>query len=286
MTKLAELDPEVGQRRLAVAERRNVLGSWWRKGSADGFIGVLIALCVWELATQTGLLPSQYLPPVTTIAVELYEILTDPSLWVAIGWTLWGWALGLVIATLVAVPLGIFVGLSVFSYASLKPIIETLRSIPSVAWIPVIVLISGVNLNSVVYLAIYAAFWPLFIQAIYGVQDVNPVARSTANVFKLGRVSTFWHVILPSTTPYIATGIRIASTISLLVVVATSMVIGAPGLGMLISLAQSGGALPKMYALLFVMGVLALGLNYVILMVERKLLHWHSSQHTRKGISP
>lgn len=249
-----------------------------KQGRFDALIGVFGFMALWELLTRTEVLPSAYLPPITVIFGELVEVLQTEQLWIAIGWTLLGWALGLFFAAVLGVTLGILVGRSRFAYESLRFIIDFLRSIPSVAWIPVIVILSGVNLNSLVYLAIYASFWPLFIHAIYGVQEVEPVARDTARVFGLGKILELWHVVLPSTMPYIGTGLRISSTISLMVVVATGMIIGATGLGSLIALAESGGAIPKMYALLLVMGVLAWSLNLMIAKIEARVLRWHMAQ--------
>ena len=90
-------------------------------------------------------------------------------------------------------------------------VVEFLRPIPSVALVPLAVLIYGVGLESKVFLAAFASFWPLFVQTLYGVQDVDPVATDTARSFGLGRFERLWRIKLPSAVPYIATGLRISS---------------------------------------------------------------------------
>lgn len=254
------------------------LASSLKQGKFDGLIGVLAFMALWEVLTRTNVLPSDFLPPISVIVIEFFSTVQTSQFWLAVGWTLLGWALGLSVAMILGIPLGILVGRNKFVYESLRAIIEFLRSIPSVAWIPVIVILSGVSLNSLVYLAIYASFWPLFIQSIYGVQEIEPVARDTARVFALRKLDTLWRVTLPSTMPYIGTGVRISSNISLMVVVATGMIVGAPGLGASITLAQTGGAISKMYALLLAMGILAWILNQAIWLTEQRLLRWHLSQ--------
>jgi ABC-type nitrate/sulfonate/bicarbonate transport system permease component len=82
-------------------------------------------------------------------------------------------------------------------------------------------------------------------------------------------------VSMPAALPYVATGLRIASTIALVLAVTAELVIGIPGLGQSIALTQAGGAVPAMYALVIVTGVLGWCLNAIFLGLERRLLHWH-----------
>ena len=86
-------------------------------------------------------------------------------------------------------PAGILIGSSRWAYRALRVPIEFLRPIPSVALIPLAVLVYGTGLQSKVFLAAFASFWPMLIQTIYGVQDVDPVATDTARSFGLGRVA-------------------------------------------------------------------------------------------------
>ena len=134
--------------------------------------------------------------------------------------------------------------------------IEFLRPIPSVALIPLAVLIYGQGLESKVFLVAFASFWPLLIQTIYGVQDVDPVATDTARSFGLGRLERMWRITVPSAVPYIATGIRISSAVALILAVTAELVIGAAGLGREINVARSGGNLDAMYALIVATGLL------------------------------
>ena len=156
--------------------------------------------------------------------------------------------------------------------------IEFLRPIPSVALIPLAVLVYGTGLQSKVFLATFASFWPLLIQTIYGVQDVDPVATDTARAFQLGRFERLWRITVPSAVPYIATGIRIASSVALILCVTAELVIGSAGLGREINGASSGGNVDLMYAMIIATGLLGWLLNIAATMVERRVLHWHPSQ--------
>ena len=242
------------------------------------WLGVLAVLALFELLARTEIINSHYFPPVTTMFRALWDQLGTAELWRAIGDTLQGWALGLGIAAVAAIPIGMLLGSSRVSYRALRAVIEFLRPIPSVALIPLAVLVYGTGLQSKVFLAVYAAFWPILVQAIYGVQDVDPVATDTARAFGLGRVQRLVRVTLPSSAAYIATGLRISSAVALILAVTAELVIGSPGLGREINIARQGGATDLMYAMIIVTGLLGWALNAVFVAIERRVLHWHPSQ--------
>jgi len=158
--------------------------------------------------------------------------------------------------------------------------IEFLRPIPSVALIPLAVLMFGTRFPNKLFLVTFACIWPLLFQAIYGVQDVDPVAMDTARAFGFGRLQRLALVVLPSATPYIATGLRLASSVALILAVTSELVVGVPGLGSAINIAASGGDFPLMYALIAVAGLLGVSLNAIFAQVEGRALRWHPSQRS------
>jgi ABC-type nitrate/sulfonate/bicarbonate transport system permease component len=239
---------------------------------------VLVVLALWELAIRVGVISESNIPTMTGALGELVSQLGESGFWSAVGRTLEGWALGLGIAMALGVPLGILIGSSRWLFRAFRVPIEFLCPIPSVALIPLAVLIYGTGLQSKVFLAAFASFWPLLIQTIYGVQDVDPVATDTAKSFGLNRLARMWHITLPSAVPYIATGVRISSAVSLILVVTAELVIGAAGLGREINTARSGGNLEVMYALIVATGLLGWVLNIVMSAAEKRVLRWHPSQ--------
>ena len=241
-------------------------------------VAVLVLLALWELTVRAGVISETSIPPASGALAELFTQLGRGELWTAVYNTLQGWALGLAIAVGLGIPVGLLVGSSRWVYRALRVPIEFLRPIPSVALIPLAVLIYGTGLESKVFLAAFACFWPMLIQTIYGVQDVDPVATDTARSFGLGRLARLWRITVPSAVPYIATGIRIASAVALILAVTAELVIGSAGLGQAINLARSGGNLDLMYALIIATGLLGWALNLFATAAERRALHWHPSQ--------
>ena len=241
-------------------------------------LAVAGALALWELLTRTGVLNPAHIPTMTDTVAELAELLGESSFWSAVGSTMQGWALGLGIAAVLAIPLGILIGSSATAYRSVRFVVEFLRPIPSVALVPLAVLIYGVGLESKVFLAAFASFWPLFVQTLYGVRDVDPVATDTARSFGLNAFQRLYRIKLPSAVPYIATGLRISSAVALILAVTAEIVIGSAGLGREINVARQGGAIELMYALIITTGLLGWTLNIATTRAERRVLHWHPSQ--------
>lgn len=263
--------PPAGRRRLRVP---NVL---------QGLLAVLGLLALLEVVTAIGLLPERHFPLVSDDFRTLAQQLGDGGFWTAVGQTLEGWAIGFGLASAIGILLGIAIGSSEALHSATRVLVEFLRPIPSVALIPLAVLIYGTGLKSKVFLATFAATWPVLVQAIYGVRDVDPVAMDTARSFGFGRLARMRSIALPSSIPYVVTGLRIASATSLILVVTAELVIGAPGLGQAINVARSGGDFPLMYALIIATGLLGWGLNTIFVAIERRVLRWHPSQRLAEG---
>lgn len=253
-----------------------------RSSFAVGSIGVLAILGMLEAVARLGLLPERWFPPVTRILATLVDIVPDSGLWLEIGRTLQGWAIGLGIAALLGIPLGMAIASFEPLYRSLRAVIEFLRPIPSVALIPAAVLIFGIGMEMKIFLVAFAAFWPILFQSLYGVQDVEPAAKETARAYGLGPIARFRRVILPSTLPYVATGLRISSAIALILAVTAELVVGADGLGRAIVAAQTAAQVPTMYAFIMVTGTLGWLLNVIFQQIETRVLHWHPSY--RQGV--
>ena len=243
-----------------------------------GTAGVAVVLVVFELAARLELLPARWFPPPSEILRALADEAVTAEFWKTVWATLRGWAMGLGIAALVAIPVGMLIGAIPFLYRQVRVVIEFLRPIPSVALIPVAVLLFGTGFGGKVFLASFAATWPLLFQSMYGVQDVDPVARDTARAYRLGRVRQALFVTLPSAAPYIATGLRVSSAVALILVVTGELVIGSAGVGNAIAVARSGGDVAVAYGYIAVAGLLGLALNTLFKIVERPVLHWHPGQ--------
>jgi ABC-type nitrate/sulfonate/bicarbonate transport system permease component len=274
----------------ATAGRAPVRATGRRRGergrrAAGWLLPILTTLAVIvavELIIRGGLVLQTAFPTPTAVFRDLWDSFTTSDYWLAVWNTMKGWAMGLGLAIVVAVPLGILVGTSNVLYRSVRLVVDFLRPIPSIALLPLLILLFGISLDLKVFMAALGAFFPLFFQTMYGVQDVDPVARDTAAAYRLNRVMRFVFVDLPGATPYIATGLRISASVSLVVCVATELIVGVPGLGAGIFKAQYAGQLAHMYALIVSTGLLGLLIAIGFNRLERVTLRWHPSQRAER----
>lgn len=256
-----------------VAARLTQRAGWWVPLAATlGLFGLL------EAIIQGGLVLRTAFPAPSTVVRSLFQQVQLGVFWDAVWKTTEGWGLGLGIAVAAAVPLGILVGTNTWAYRSIRFVVDFLRPIPSVAQLPLFILLLGIDLTLKTYLAAFGAFWPLFFQTMYGVRDVDPVARDTARAYGLGGFHRFMFISLPGATPYIATGLRISAAYALLVCVGTELVVGLPGVGLSVVKSQYAGDLPRMYAYIVTSGLLGMIIAYGFTRLERLTLKWHPSQ--------
>jgi ABC-type nitrate/sulfonate/bicarbonate transport system permease component len=248
-----------------------------RPGPLYGVAGMAALLLLAEVLPRTGLVPSAYLPPASRIAAALAREARTAQFWAAVGDTLTGWALGLLIAVVAGVVVGVVIGAVPVLRAVTASTVEFLRPIPSVALIPLAVLLYGTDLRSTLLLVVYAAFWQILVQVLYGVADVDPVADETARSYRLGPWARIRYLLWPTALPYVLTGVRLAAAVALVLAVTTELIIGAPGLGAQIGVAQSSQAVPTMYALVVVTGLIGVAINLAARYAERRLLGWHQS---------
>ncbi|WP_194396858.1 ABC transporter permease [Microbacterium atlanticum] len=242
-----------------------------------GFAGVVGFLVTWQLLPTLGLVDPRYFPSATTTLAALGQELRDLEFWRNVGRTMTAWGIGLVIATVLATVLGTIIGLVPFLRRATHTTVEFLRPIPSVALIPLAILMFGLRIEAALVIIVYASFWQVFIQVLYGVADVDTVARDTARSFGLSRGSRVVNLVFPTALPYLMTGLRLAAAVALILAITAEMFIGNPGLGREIVFAQSAGNWPTVYALVIVTGILGLLINLVFRAIERRSLAWHQS---------
>jgi ABC-type nitrate/sulfonate/bicarbonate transport system permease component len=154
-----------------------------------GVAGIVGFLVTWQLLPTLGIVDPRYFPSAITTLAQLGQELRDLEFWRNVGRTMTAWGIGLLIATVLATVLGTIIGLVPFLRRATHTTVEFLRPIPSVALIPLAILMFGLRIEAALVIIVYASFWQVFIQVLYGVADVDTVARDTARSFGLARVA-------------------------------------------------------------------------------------------------
>lgn len=237
-------------------------------------IVIVALLLVWEVAPRVGLVDRTFFPPISEIAAAWWQLLlsgdltehTKASLSRSLG--------GFTLAILISIPLGLAIGWWKPVSEYLNPLLELLRNTAALAILPVFILLLGLGETSKIAIVLYACTFPLLLNTISGVKNVDPLLIKSARSMGLSPVSLFRKVIIPAATPTIFVGIRQAGAGSILVLVAAEMVGAKSGLGYLIQYTQFSFQITNMYAGIISISVIGLIINYLLVTLEKRLTGW------------
>jgi ABC-type nitrate/sulfonate/bicarbonate transport system permease component len=236
---------------------------------------VAAVLLGWELVSRLHLVSTIFLPPATVAFKALFANTLNGTIPFAAASTLGRALSGYFIAAAVGIGLGLGMGLWRPIRRVCEPVVELLRPIPSAAIIPVAILFLGIDDAMKIAVIVFACAWPILLNTLDGVLNIEPVLLETAQVFRL----RCWHrvraVIIPAAAPGIVTGLRISLAISLILAVTVEMLAGNNGLGFLILDTERSFQYADMYAAIIAIGLIGLGANWVFVKLTRPWIHWH-----------
>lgn len=195
-----------------------------------------------------------------------------------VGTTLARYAQGFALAVVGGVVLGALVGSSRALVDATSVVIEVLRPIPAVVLIPVAMLVLGLGTPMIRFVVAYAAIWPIFINALYGVRGTDRMLHDVARTSGVGPAGRFARVMLPAALPSIATGMRVSAPIALLACVTAEFVTLAGGVGSYMRQRQDAFELPEMYAAILLTAVLGYAINVVLRAAERRAVFWSGEE--------
>jgi NitT/TauT family transport system permease protein len=252
----------------------------WLRGAA----GIAVFLLLAEAAGRLGVISRSALPLTSSVLARTVLLAGDGRFAADLGATLEAWAAGMAITVAAGVPLGVALGTLPGVRDATAAIVEFLRPIPSVALILLVGVLLGPGLRMSVTLIVYGAIWPVLYNTIAGIDDVDPLAKETNRAFGFSPLATVRMVSLPSAAPFIATGIRLASAVAIILDIAAGYITGpinGPGIGAYIAQEATGASnLTVILAATVWAGILGLALDLILLAAERRLLSWH---HARLG---
>ncbi|HLH59889.1 MAG TPA: ABC transporter permease subunit, partial [Streptosporangiaceae bacterium] len=212
---------------------------------ARGLAGVVVFLLIAEALGRLGVIPQSVLPLTSSVLAKAVSLLGSGRFLADLAATVEAWAVGLLITVIIGVPLGVLLGSLPGVRVATRAVVEFLRPIPSVALILLVSLLLGPGLRMSVTLIVYGAIWPVLYNTIAGLDDVDPVAEETHRAFGFSRLATIRMVSLPSAAPFIATGIRLASAVAIILDIAAGYITGrinGPGIGAFIAQASTGAS--------------------------------------------
>lgn len=226
---------------------------------------LLVAL--WDLAciaTGTVVFPS----PLDTV-LAFGELIESQRLWGDVAASLFRVTWGFLLAAGVGIPLGLVVGWSTRTFRALNPIIQGLRPISPIAWIPIAILWFGIGDGAGIFLIFLSSFFPITVGTMAAVRNISLVHQRSAMNFGVGGLELFRRVVLPAALPQIITSLRIALGVAWLVIVAAEMVGMETGLGYLINDARNAGSrYDLVVATMILIGMIGILLDFLIRRLE------------------
>lgn len=240
---------------------------------------VVLFLLLWEFGTQYLLEPTRkvFLPPLHVVLGALWDLARTGQLQEHLQASLTRSVVGFGLAVVAGVVLGIAVAWYDGLREVLTPLLELFRNTAALALLPVFTLLLGIGELSKVSIVAFAAFFPVLLNTVAGVRTVDPLLVRAARTLGLSNLQLFVKVVLPSAVPTIFTGIRMAGTASILVLIAAEMVGAKAGLGYLIVNAQSSFQIPQMYAGILTVSVFGLVVNIALVRLERHFSAWRTT---------
>lgn len=239
-------------------------------------VGVVGFLLIWEVFGHSGVIRKEFFPPPSAVLSTLGRLTVTPEFVRDAVATILAWLIGVGLSIAIAVPAGLALGNVRVLRLAASAIIEFLRPIPAIAWWPLAFVILQGGPQTKIALAVYASVWPILFNIIYALGEVRPQYLDTARSFGLSRLEIIVRVKLPDILPFALTGLRIAATFGLLVIVSTELVFGGvAGIGTyIVKYGEESGRMDIALAGAVLVGVLGYASNGGLAFVQRRVVPW------------
>lgn len=244
-----------------MASRVNLLGL----GTMAAFVGL------WELLVSSGL-EYQFLPAPSAVAGRVGTLVSSGDLTANLLHTVYVTMLGWLLASTIGIALGFLLGLSDKAWRYSMASIEVMRAIPPVSVVPVALLVFGFSVRMELMIIVFVSAWPVLVNTIDGIRGVRAELLDVAQMLRMGTSTRIRKVLLPAATPSIVVGLRLGLSLSLVLAVVAEMIGNPNGLGNALVSAQQALQPEEMFAYVFAIGLLGIGLNAVFTYAAGRLM--------------
>ncbi|ALV46422.1 nitrate ABC transporter permease [Arthrobacter alpinus] len=234
---------------------KGLLSNGWAKLGLGLILPVLILLA-WHLSTAAGIFSPVQLPAPRTVLEAAGELISRSELFSHVAISTQRVLLGFVVGAALGISLGALVGLSKIAEVVLGPTIGALRAVPSLAWVPLLILWMKIGEDSKVTLIVIGAFFPVFTTVSLALRHVDKNLVEAARAFGLKGVKLLTTVQLPAVVPAIFSGLRLALAQAWLFLVAAELIASSMGLGFLLTDSQSNGRTDRLLLAIILLAIL------------------------------
>jgi ABC-type nitrate/sulfonate/bicarbonate transport system permease component len=247
----------------------------------ERFLIPFVVIAIWQGLSSCHVIPSYKLPSPVEILLGFKDILivgVPPGhlLHNHMIYSLFRVALGYAAASLLAIPLGLFMGWSTGLLKLVRPLVEVVRPIPPLAWIPIAIVWFGIGVKSAAFIIFLGAFFPILLNTISGVTSINPILVEAARTLHAKEKHIFLKVLFPGAVPSIFVGLRIGIGVGWMTLVAAEFtgVREGYGLGYMIMTARDIQRPDEILAGMLVIGIIGLLIDIALRATESKTIPW------------
>ncbi len=240
--------------------------------------GIAVIIIIWEIISILNIFPWIFLPPLEDVFAEFLGMILRGDIFVDAVYSLLRVGLGFIVASSIAIPLGVIIGWFPLAFKIFDPLIEITRPIPPLAWTGLALLWFGIGLSSSVFLVFLGAFFPILLNTIAGVKGIDKKFIEAAHLLGANEKQVLTKVVIPGSLPSVFTGIRIGMGIGWMVVVAAEMIAARHGLGSLIIISTNIGRTDRVLVGMIVIGILGLIIDYTLRHLSKRLFVWREIQ--------
>lgn len=236
-------------------------------------IALVVPICVlilWELIVKAGLVKATLLPPPTKLWKTFCSLVSSGKLQSGLLISFGRVAAGFLIGSLAGATVGFLMGLFGIVNKALSVFVNVLRPIPTIALIPIFIIVFGIGEKSNIAVIVVGSFWPMLLNTIGGIQNVDSKLLELAYVYRIKSSKTVFRIILPSAVTSMLTGLRLGLGTAWMSVVAAEMIGASSGIGYMIMFARELAQTANMYVEVLVIGLVGLAIDRILLLVQNK----------------
>jgi ABC-type nitrate/sulfonate/bicarbonate transport system permease component len=242
---------------------------------------LILLLGLWEWRGQVR--PSLFVPPPSEIISRAQEVwfsgsastlFTSDEFRLHVGASLRRWAFGYAIAAIGGICLGTVLARTKVANLMSQPLIRLAQSTPSMMLLPVAIVLIGINNRMTTSVIVYAALWPVLVNTIDGVANVDAATINSARAMRISGLSLFRLVLLPAASPQILAGLRVALGVSIILMIGSELYAASEGVGFYIMLAQRSLRFTDMFAGILLAALIGLAANGLFHLAERRVMRW------------
>ncbi len=238
------------------------------------FVVPLALLAGWWAASASGFIKSYQLASPRDVVRELLDLAQSGLLWRDLGASVERVALGFAIALLCALVLGSLVGGSRIAERALDPTLQGIRAVPSLAWVPLILLWLGIGETAKITLVAIGAFFPIYVALVSGIRGVDRKLVEVGTIFGLSRFALIARVLVPATLPQLLVGARIGLTQAWLFLVAAELLAATNGLGFLLTDGQQTSRTDEILVAILLFAACGKLSESAMRLLEKRLVGW------------